>query len=58
MQQPEHRLADKVDEAISLANQLCGCLQVVNDTERKAIGRWIVRWRAIKQRLLNERISE
>jgi hypothetical protein len=58
VQQPERRLADKIDEAISLANQLCGCLQVINETERKSLHRWIVRWRAIKQRLLNERISE
>ena len=58
MQQAERRLADKIDEAIAIANQLCGCLQVINETERKSLQRWIVRWRTIKQRLLNERISE
>ena len=58
MQESERRLADKIDETISLANQLGGCLQVINETERKTLQRWIVRWRAIRRRLLNERISE
>jgi len=58
MQESDRRLADKIDEAVSLANQLGACLHVINETERKTMQRWIVRWLAIKRRLLNERISE